>query len=227
MAANEHILVVEDDLKIAKLLDDFLSASSYETTLVHDGADVLDSVDDIAPDLIILDVMLPNIDGFTLCQEIRKTSEIPILFLTARVDEIDRLLGLGSGADDYVTKPFSVREVLLRVKNILHRTSRQMTSSSIKTYDNISLDTERYICKINNHPIELTPIEFKLLLSLVEKPGIVFSRDRLMTKCYDDDRIVNGRTIDSHMKNVRKKLAAHIEGEHPVKAVYGVGYKLG
>ena len=164
MSDKQHILVVEDDLKIAKLLDDFLSASTYETTLVHDGADVLGLVNEIDFDLIILDVMLPNIDGFTLCQEIRITSGIPILFLTARIDEIDRLVGLGFGADDYVTKPFSVREVVLRVKNILHRTSRQMTTRSIKSYSNISLDIERFVCKVNDHPIDLTPVEFKLFV---------------------------------------------------------------
>lgn len=228
MDTQQHVLIVEDEPKIAALLADFLHASNFSTTQVHDGAEVLGVFSELQPDFVLLDVMLPNIDGFTLCKEIRSHSDVPILFLTARIDEIDRLMGLGFGADDYVCKPFSAREVVARVQTILRRTQARniRDGEQVKVFKTIKMDTERYECRVNENLIELTPVEFRLLLSLISKPGVVFSRDQLMTQCYADDRIVSDRTIDSHMKNLRRKLTDILGDGMPVQAVYGVGYKV-
>ena len=227
MADSLNVMIVEDEVKIAKLLADFFNADGIRSTQVHDGALVIDEVRRQTPDCILLDVMLPNKDGFSLCKEIREFSNVPIVFLTARVDEIDRLIGLGFGADDYVCKPFSGREVVARVHAILRRVnSTRIGNSETLNYKAIQLDTERFQCHINGYLIELTPVEFRLLYALVNKPGIVFSRDTLMGHCYPDDRIVSHRTIDSHMKNLRRKIADYFDGDVPLQAVYGIGYKI-
>lgn len=227
MTNNLNVLIVEDEVKIATLLADFLLADGIQSEQIHDGALVVDKVKTYSPDCILLDVMLPNKDGFSLCKEIREFSEVPIVFLTARVDEIDRLMGLGFGADDYVCKPFSGREVVARVHAILRRVQKPMESKShVINHKAIQIDTERFQCHISEQLIELTPVEFRLLHAMLNKPGIVFSRDVLMSHCYQDDRIVSFRTIDSHMKNLRKKISDHIVGENPLHAVYGVGYKI-
>ena len=224
--ASTRVLVVEDEVKIAALLQDFLEADGFAVEQVHDGANVISAVKNYNPDCIILDVMLPNKDGFTLCKEIRSFSNTPIIFLTARVDEIDRLMGLGFGADDYVCKPFSGREVSARVQAILRRVSAAPTTEDAIQFDSILLYPERYECRVAEQAVDLTPVEFRLLLALVKRPGHVMSRELLMSHCYQDDRIVSHRTIDSHMKNVRQKLQQRLGEKVPVQAVYGVGYKV-
>ncbi len=224
--ATGKVLVVEDEVKIAALLEDFLKVDGFDVQQVHDGAEVIDSVKQYAPDCIILDVMLPNKDGFTLCKEIRTFSTVPIIFLTARVDEIDRLMGLGFGADDYVCKPFSGREVSARVQAILRRVSTSSSDEACVSFGSIALYPDRYECKVDSLSLELTPVEFRLLLALIQRPGIVMSREQLMSHCYQDDRIVSHRTIDSHMKNLRQKLQQKMGDTMPLQAVYGVGYKV-
>jgi two-component system response regulator BaeR len=227
MNSDAKVLIVEDEVKIAQLLADFLAADGFSSLLVHDGADVINAVKLHEPDCILLDVMLPNKDGFSLCKEIREFSNVPIIFLTARIDEIDRLMGLGFGADDYVCKPFSGREVSARVQAILRRVAPKSDgATAIVSHGDIRLNTDKYECSVKGKVIELTPVEFRLLNTLIEKPGIVFSRDQLMGYCYSDERIVSHRTIDSHMKNLRKKLTDHLGEEMPLQAVYGIGYKL-
>ena len=224
--ATGKVLVVEDEVKIAALLEDFLKVDGFDVQQVHDGAEVIDSVKQYAPDCIILDVMLPNKDGFSLCKEIRTFSTVPIIFLTARVDEIDRLMGLGFGADDYVCKPFSGREVSARVQAILRRVSTSSSDEACVSFGAITLYPDRYECKVDSLSLELTPVEFRLLLALIQRPGIVMSREHLMSHCYQDDRIVSHRTIDSHMKNLRQKLQQKMGDTMPLQAVYGVGYKV-
>ncbi|MFW8592342.1 response regulator [Glaciecola sp. 2405UD65-10] len=227
MSSKARVLIVEDEIKIAQLLSDFLQADGYATDMLHDGAQVIEHVKSEAPDFILLDVMLPNKDGLSLCKEIRQFSEVPILMLTARVDEIDRLMGLGFGADDYVCKPFSAREVVARVHAILKRVKQvpKVQDESVLDYKNVSLDENKFLCLVSGQKVELTPVEFNLLRTLMSRPGQVFSRAVLMDNSYKDARIVSNRTIDSHMKNLRGKINAHQENDI-IHTIYGVGYKL-
>lgn len=229
MSENQHIFIVEDEPKIANVLSEFLQADGFRTTVMLDGLDVVAAVQKQAPDLMILDIMLPHKDGLTICKEVRVFSQLPILMLTARVDEIDRLMGLGFGADDYVCKPFSSREVVARVHAILRRTATQSESTQQENnikYKGISLDQSRHLCMVNERKVELTPVEFRLLQTLLLKPSVVYSRDQLMNKCYEDARIVSNRTIDSHMKNLRNKLASASHDDSLLHSIYGVGYKI-
>lgn len=225
MSLSQQILVVEDEPKIAQILVDFLQVEGFKVHVLKDGLHAVEFIKQKQPDFIILDIMLPNKDGLSICKEVRQFSNIPILMLTARVDEIDRLMGLGFGADDYVCKPFSAREVVARVQAVLRRTQQTMTKSLV-TYKSIELDIERFQCHIDQKLVELTPVEFRLLLTLVNKPAVVFSRNSLMQASYEDDRIVSSRTIDSHMKNLRSKLALASPAQDLLHSVYGIGYKI-
>ena len=228
MSESHSVLIVEDEPKIAQILVDFLTLEGFSTKVLHDGKDVIDVVKQESPSMIILDVMLPYKDGLTLCKEIRQFSSIPVLMLTARVEEIDRLMGLGFGADDYVCKPFSAREVVARVKAILRRVENTETTQSqdVINFRSITLNLEKHVCTADGTVVSLTPVEFRLLTALIKKPGAVFSRDQLMCACYEDRRIVSARTIDSHMKNLRQKLTAANPKDEVLHAVYGVGYKI-
>ena len=218
------ILIVEDEPKIASLLNDYLERASFDTHWLERGGEVVDWIKAHKPDLILLDLMLPERDGMSICKEIRTFSEVPIMMVTARVDEIDRLLGLELGADDYICKPFSPREVVARVRTILRRIHVRATSDS--AYLGIELDEGLYRASINGSPLDLTPVEFRLLSVLYKYPGRVFSRDQLMDRVYPDDRAVSDRTVDSHVKNLRKKVSELLPGEEVIRTIYGVGYKL-
>lgn len=217
---KQKILIVEDEEKIATLLRDYLEESQYDTHLIHDGDEVMPWFEKNQPDLILLDIMLPGKDGLTLCREIRKTSNLPIIFITARVEEIDRLLGLELGADDYICKPFSLREVVARVKTVLRRFSPQPVASL-----NLSLDEATYKVHYQGQALELTAVEFQLFKVMYDRPGQIFSRQQLMDSIYNDHRIVSTRTIDSHIKKLRKKFHQVNDHEDIIYSVYGVGYK--
>ena len=228
MNADKHILIIEDEEKIAQILVEFLALEGFSASVLSEGSDAVETVKRMAPTAIILDRMLPGIDGLTICKTIRTFSMVPIIMLTARVDEIDRLIGLEAGADDYVCKPFSAREVVARIQVILRRTrfhSESLDESNSLVFRHIELDIARFRCICNGESIELTPVEFRLLKTLMTKPGVVYSRDQLMEMAYDDGRVVSNRTIDSHMKNLRQKLTAP-NLLCPIHAVYGIGYKL-
>ena len=216
-----HIMIVEDEPKLASLLRDYLTAACYTTTHFADGTDVVDSVRSAPPDLLLLDLMLPGKDGLSICREVRVFSTIPIVMLTARVEEIDRLLGLDLGADDYICKPFSPREVVARVKAILRR-----VGSSPGTSAPITLDPDRFAATVADKSLGLTPVEFRLLTTLAAQPGRVFSRNQLMDILYVDHRIVSDRTVDSHVKNLRRKIADAGGSEEWLQSIYGVGYKI-
>ena len=217
-----HILIVEDEEKLAKIMADYLQQAGYQTSILLDGLDALSTIKTRSIDLVLLDLMLPGKDGLTLCRELREFSDIAIIMLTARVEEIDRLLGLGIGADDYICKPYSPREVVARVKTILRRISPPALSfSSILT-----LDDDTYQVKVNQQVIELTAIEFNLLKILNKKPGRIYSRAQLIEMVYQDNRIVSERTIDSHIKKLRKKLNTVETDNELVQSVYSVCYKL-
>ncbi|MDO6459143.1 response regulator [Granulosicoccaceae sp. 1_MG-2023] len=223
-----RIVVVEDEEKIAQLLKDYLSQDSFQVTLLNTGEGAVDFIREHCPDFVILDRMLPGMDGLTICKEIRAFSQVPIMMLTARVDEIDRLMGLEMGADDYVCKPFLPREVVARVKVILRRTGGASDNPEEQiSYKQIQLLPERFLCRVADAPVELTPVEFRMLKAMISVPGRVYSRDSLMKAAYPDDRIVSDRTIDSHIKNLRKKLLdAAGDEQELIHSVYGVGYKV-
>ena len=218
----------KQQILIAQILVDFLTLEGYSTRVVHQGDEAEAVIKSDQPNCVILDLMLPGKDGLTICKDVRKFSQVPIIMLTARVDEIDRLMGLGFGADDYVCKPFSPREVVARVQAVLRRSSviAPTPESNTLSFKHISINTERFECTVNGTGVELTPVEFRLLKTLLVRPGAVFSRESLMHSCYDDSRIVSNRTIDSHMKNLRNKVTLANDPQSILQSVYGIGYKL-
>ena len=232
--SKKTILVVEDEVKIAAVLVEYLKGSGYETTHLDRGDLVLDWLGRNSPDLILLDLMLPGQDGLSLCGEIRKTSIVPIIMLTARVEEIDRLLGLKIGADDYICKPFSPREVVARVQAILRRVTmieeraiRESPGEETSAhYRGLEIKKDNFQALIDGKVLDLTPVEFRMLALLASAPGRVYSRDRLMATIYEDGRVVSDRTVDSHVKNLRRKLRLEFGDDDVVHSIYGVGYKF-
>ena len=222
MNSGAHVLVVEDEAKLASLLRDYLQASSYRVTVLAEGGSATQWVREHAPDAILLDLMLPGVDGLTLCREIRAFSNVPILMVTARVEEIDRLLGLELGADDYICKPFSPREVVARVKAVLRRISAERQGAASP----LQIDEERQEARLQGKPLPLTPVELRLLRALASRPGRVLSRSQLIEVLYLDHRVVSDRTVDSHIKNLRRKISEACGGIDPVSSIYGLGYKL-
>lgn len=218
------VLIVEDEVKLARVIADYLNQAGFDVHQHHEGTGAVELIRSTSPDFVILDLMLPGKDGLDICREVRTFSHCPIMMLTARVDEIDRLLGLELGADDYVCKPFSPREVVARVRSILRRVE-SMPSANDDGYRGIEVDEDRMTATVGGNPVELTPVEFNLLKALTDQPGRVFSRQNLMQACYDDYRVVSDRTIDSHIKNLRRKVCV-VEDGPEINSIYGVGYKL-
>jgi len=211
-----RILIVEDEPKLAALEADYLKSQGYDTHCIADGAEVVPWVRANPPDLILLDLMLPGRDGLEVCRELRTFTDVPIVMVTARVEEIDRLVGLDLGADDYVCKPFSIRELVARVRAILRR-PRSAPSG-------LAVDEHR--ATLDGRELDLTPVELRLLRALASSPGRVFPRERLLERLYEDHRVVTDRTVDAHVKNLRRKLEEIRPGEDLVRSIYGVGYKL-
>lgn len=220
IAPQRHILVVEDEQRIAQIVIDYVKAEGWPVRHAADGMLALHDIRREPPSLVVLDLMLPSMGGIELCQAVRQFSSVPIIMLTARVDELDRLLGLETGADDYVCKPFSPRELMARIKAQLRRAAGAMGLGSAPWL----VDEARLQVVWRGVPLGLTPIEFRLLRALLEQPGRVFSRAQLMRKLYDDDRDVSDRAIDSHVKNVRRKIASVDPDSPGVASVYGAGY---
>ena len=225
MTTSSLVLIVEDEPKIAAILEDYLSQVHYRTHWIAHGDEVEEWCQLNNPDVVLLDVILPGKDGLTICRELRSWSSVPIVMLTARIEEIDRLLGLELGADDYICKPFSPKEVTARVKALLRRVAL-IRDGSTDDYRGLSLDESRFQARLGGAPLDLTPVEFRLLATMARNPGIVFSRDQLITQIYDDGRIVSDRTVDSHVKNLRHKLDAIDPERDLIRSIYGVGYKL-
>jgi len=219
---NQTILIVEDEEKLASLLGDYLKQSGFDSQWLADGNAVLPQVRERLPDLILLDLMLPGRDGLEICKEIRTFSSVPIIMITARVEEIDRLLGLELGADDYICKPFSPREVVARVKTVLRRTVEHQPPPA----SGLSLDPDRFLALLHGKDLDLTAVEFKLLHFLYQNAGRIYSRSQLMDRIYSDQRVVSDRTIDSHIKKLRKKIAVAAPDQELIHSIYGVGYKF-
>jgi two-component system response regulator BaeR len=218
---QQTIIIVEDEPKLANVLRDYLQKSDFNTQIFNDGSEVVQCVKDNPANAVLLDLLLPGKDGLQICREIRQFSQIPILMVTAKVEEIDRLLGLEIGADDYICKPFSPREVVARVKAVLRRTAINFEA----TESGIVLDESRLKVQIDGLVIELTAVEFAILKLLYKEQGCIFSRQQLMDFIYSDNRIVSDRTIDSHIKKLRKKLLDKGNAD-VIRSVYGVGYKF-
>ncbi|WP_338362529.1 response regulator [uncultured Pseudoalteromonas sp.] len=219
---QEQILIVEDEIKLANLMRDFLTSHHYQTHLIHHGDEVLSWLESNRPCVILLDIMLPGQSGIELCKAIRKLSNVPIIMVSAKVEEIDRLLGLELGADDYICKPFSYAELVARVKAIL----RRVNTTKEPVNNAMILDESTYSVNYKNSSIELTNFEFQLFKPLYSNPNRIYSRDSLMDTMYADQRIVSHRTIDSHIKKLRKKLDEVTQTDSVIQSVYGVGYRF-
>ncbi len=218
---ENRVLIVEDEPKLASLLSDYLQSSGYKTETIMDGLQVIPAQKQNMPSLMLLDVMLPGKDGMEICKEVRRFSEIPIIMLTARVEEIDRLLGLELGADDYICKPFSPREVVARVKAVMRR-----SRGGVIQTEELVLDESRNTAILKGQTLDLTVVEFQLLKLLASDPGRIFTRNQLIDRIYHDHRIVSDRTIDSHIKKLRRKISDALPGQEFIHSVYGIGYKF-
>jgi two-component system response regulator BaeR len=217
------ILIVEDEPKIAALLKDYLETQgAFEAKVEARGDTAMKAFEKFGPDLVVLDLMLPGLDGIEVCKKLRSVSKVPIIMVTARVEEIDRLLGLELGADDYICKPFSPREVVARVKAVLRRSGPDVSAPRPKA---LHMDEEKFKATLNGRDLLLTPVEFALLKSLSGQEGRVFSRDQLMNEMYADYRVVSDRAVDTHIKNLRKKISGASGSEDMIKSVYGLGYR--
>jgi len=220
-ASKPLIVVVEDEKRIAELLCDYLERNHYRHQWISNGQDALSAIRAADPALVLLDVMLPGKDGMQICRELRAFSDVPVIMVTARVEELDRLLGLELGADDYICKPFSPREVMARIKTVLRRAVMKPARESSLVH----IDAECREARVDGHLLDLTPNEFNLLQTFSQHPRRVFSRAQLQDRIYDDGRIVSDRAIDSHIKNLRKKMASAMPGREFIESIYGVGYR--
>jgi two-component system response regulator BaeR len=221
---SAHILIVEDDFKIADMLVNYLHMHGHTTRHVTQGLQAVQAVREKAPDLVLLDLMLPGMDGMAVCRELRAFSAVPIVMVTARVDEIDRLQGLDTGADDYICKPFSPREVVARIHALLRRAQGRLVDP--RRPPSLVVDSERQAVNWQGQPLALTPVEYRLLSLLMARPGQVFPRAQLLDQLHEDLRDVSDRAIDSHIKNLRRKLEQ--AGVEPpcIASVYGTGYRF-
>ncbi len=217
-----RILIIEDEEKLASLLADYCRHAGFTASVCLRGAEGLAVLQEQGADAVLLDLMLPDGDGLDICKAIRRHSNVPILITSARVDELDRLLGLELGADDYICKPFSPREVIARIKAVLRRLQQPPVSDS-----GLQLDPDRLALIFGGESLSLTTVEFALMQTLADHPGYIRSRQQLMDRIYSDHRIVSDRTIDSHVKKLRQKLAERFPGVQFVDSVYGAGYRLG
>ena len=215
------ILIVEDESDLSSVMADYVIAAGYEAQVIADGHEAFVSVQRAVPDLIVLDLMLPNLDGVSLCKAVRGFSEVPIIMVTARVQEIDRLLGLETGADDYLCKPFSPRELVARIKAVLRRSGKPEQNAPL-----VDIDNDARSVRIRSQLLDLTPTEFSLLAAMAKRPGTIFSRAQLLDMASRDNLDVTDRAIDSHIKNLRRKLAVPMPDVEVIHSVYGLGYRL-
>jgi len=226
-ASERPVLIVEDDYHTASLVATYLEKEGFPTVIARDGEQALEMEKKHDPVFIVLDVMLPKIDGWDVCRTLRKKSDVPILMLTAREEEIDRIMGLTLGADDYVVKPFSPRELVERVKAILRRTSRAPAANAmVLTHRGLVLDPEKHKVSLDGRPVTLTSLEYKLLHALMRSPGRVFSRNELLDHFYERGEIVVDRVIDVHVGKLRQKIEKDAANPRFILTVRGFGYRF-
>ena len=220
------VLVVDDERPIVQIAKDYLEHAGFAVIAAHDGAVALEIVRARRPDLVVLDLGLPRLDGIEVARQLRRESTIPIIMLTARVEESDRLLGLEIGADDYITKPFSPRELVARVKTVLRRVDSAQAAGDVRQIDDLTIDISRMKVNRGRTAIELTTTEFQLLAALARHPGRVFTRAQLLDAVRGDDVESFERAIDAHVKNIRRKIEPDTRNPRYILTVYGIGYKF-
>ncbi len=228
--ATERILVVDDDNNICELLRLYLEKEGYAVSIAHSGTQAVRSFNEQHPDLMLLDIMLPELDGWQVCREIRKSSNKPIIMLTAKGETFDKVLGLELGADDYITKPFEAKEVLARIKAVLRRTTNSMPAEAAEeikqvSYDNLVINLTNYELKVKGNRVEAPPKEMELLYHLATNPNRVFTRDQLLDEVWGFDYYGDSRTVDVHIKRIREKLE-DVSDKWELKTVWSVGYKF-
>jgi DNA-binding response OmpR family regulator len=221
----KKILIVDDEPKIVEICQDYLEASGFDVVAANDGLKGLASARREKPDLVVLDLMLPGMDGLDVCRTLRRESDVPIIMLTARVEETDKLIGIELGADDYITKPFSPRELVARVRMVLRRVGGDPASEVLRSGD-VSLDRSRYEATLPEKTVSLTPTEFEILATLMSQPGRIFSRAQLLTATRGVSFESYERSIDSHIRNLRRKLESDDGQSRYIVTVHGVGYKF-
>ena len=220
-----RLLLVDDEVKILDMIDNYLKKEGFATIRAFNGNEALELVRTRSFDLIVLDLMLPELNGLEVCKEIRRFSEVPIIMLTAKNDEIDKLLGLELGADDYISKPFSLRELSARIKAVLRRSKNHSPAVNAIMVNNLRLEPSRFELYVDDTLLTLTPTEFKLIYALLEYPGQVFSRLQLLERAYGDIYEGYERSVDTHISNLRRKLEK-AGSQLSIKSVYGIGYKV-
>ncbi len=223
---EKKILIVDDDSNICELLRLYLEKDGFQTIVVNDGASAIETEASAKPDLILLDIMLPEMDGWQVCREIRKTSSVPIIMLTAKSETFDKVLGLELGADDYVSKPFDTKEVVARVKAVLRRTSPE-EASKVKevSFDKLRINLTNYELIVNGEAVDTPPKELELIYHLASNPNRVYTRDQLLDEVWGFDYYGDSRTVDVHVKRLREKLEG-VSSDWMLKTVWGVGYKF-
>lgn len=223
---KEKILVVDDDKNICDLLRMYLEKEGYAVVMAHNGIDAVNAFNAENPDLILLDIMLPQLDGWQVCREVRKTSEVPIIMLTAKDEVFDKVLGLELGADDYVTKPFDTKEIVARIKAVLRRTSAVKGGEMKEVhYDKLSINLSNYEMKVNGVAVDTPPKELELIYHLASNPDRVFTRDQLLDDVWGFDYYGDSRTVDVHIKRLRDKLKG-VSTEWELRTIWSVGYKF-
>lgn len=225
----EKILIADDNLQITRILSEFVKKEGYTPVIAEDGETALRLFRADQYAVLLLDVMMPKMDGFSLCREIRRTSNVPIIMITARSEDFERIMGLDIGADDYIVKPFSGGEVMARIRAILRRTERTSASSSAPhtlTIDTLSISMESARVTVAGHPVALTRKELEILYTLVEGSGKLFSRDTLLSQLWGYDYFGDSRTVDSHVKRLRAKLDAYPHPGWQIKTIWGMGYRF-
>ncbi|WP_123042633.1 response regulator transcription factor [Cohnella candidum] len=221
----KHVFVVDDEMNIRTILKKYIETEGYKVTLFDDGTQLLSELTRLKPDLLVLDIMMPGVDGMELCKQIRKTNEIPIIFVSAKNEELDRILGLELGADDYLSKPFSPRELVARIKNIFRRMERTAVPAGPTIVGDLSLHKERRLVEVGDREMKLTAKEYELLEFLAEHPKLPFKREQLTRKIWGYDYFGDERLVDDLIKRLRKKLAEFQSGVQ-ITTVWGYGYRL-
>ncbi len=223
--SNIKVLIVDDDQNICELLRLYIEKEGYDPIVVNDGEAAITALSEHNPKLILLDVMLPKLDGWQVCREVRKVSDVPIIMLTAKGETFDKILGLELGADDYISKPFDTKEVMARIKAVLRRTYNDEESSKIVKFDKLEINLTNYELIVDGKPIDTPPKELELVFHLAKNPNRVFTRNQLLDEVWGFDYYGDSRTVDVHVKRLREKLEG-VSEQWSLKTVWGVGYKF-
>jgi DNA-binding response OmpR family regulator len=223
---NKLVLIVDDKFSVTRLVTDYLNSKGYRTITAWDGNQALTEARINHPDIILLDIMMPHMDGFEFIKEFRKESNTPIILLTAKIEEADKVVGLGLGADDYVTKPFGMAELAARIKAVLRRSDPSRMQNQVIQSGNLRIDPEKFEVSLNDQEITLTPMEFQLLLTLAQKPGRVFTREQILNEIQGDSYDSLEKTINVHIRNLRVKIEEDPANPKYIQTVFGVGYRF-